>query len=90
MEDEKAWIANPPRTASEENPGIIAKGRGGNKTGRRKVPPARRRGRQGEKPYGRAIVMTGDCQVSRCAGLALSPSALRTVTRITYWPFGTV
>lgn len=35
-------------------------------------PP--RRGR----PYGRAIVMTGDVQVSQCAGLLSSPSALST------------
>jgi hypothetical protein len=31
-----------------------------------------------DRPYGRAIVMTGDVQVSQCAGLLSSPSALST------------
>jgi hypothetical protein len=78
------------RTASEENLGIITKGSGRKQNGPAEDPPARRGRRWGRRPYGRAIVMTGDCQVSTCAGLAESPRALRTLTRTMYWPFGTV
>ena len=39
--------------------------------------------------YGRAIVTTGEVQVSQCAGLVSSPSAFSTDTLTTYWPLGT-
>src|SRR6185503_12866298 len=41
-------------------------------------------------PQGRAIVTTGEVQVSQSAALASSPSAFSTDSLIVYWPFGTV
>ena len=39
--------------------------------------------------YGRAIVTTGEVQISQCAGLVSSPSAFSTDTLTMYWPLGT-
>lgn len=88
--DRPVQRSQPLRTASEENLGIIAKLSGRKQSGPAEGSAGPKGGDGERKPYGRAIVMTGDCQVSTCAGLAASPRALRTVTRITYWPFGTV
>lgn len=43
-----------------------------------------------KRDYGRAMLITGEVQVSQCAGLFSSPSALSTESFTTYWPFGTV
>lgn len=40
--------------------------------------------------HGRAMVMTGELQLSQWAGLAASPSGFSTDSFSTYWPFGTV